>query len=155
MLMNSKTRRANRPLFLTVLMLVSALVLTAAYTREPATVTGEAAAPMQDTIRIESRLSQLEQRFYSIEVSIRSLEQQVRQSSINTGRTERDTEVSLLRAEVEALRRQLAEVECGLARLDERTLTAAAREARRRAGASANDPCRLNTSTPLRLPTRQ
>jgi hypothetical protein len=66
----------------------------------------------------------------------------------------RDPEIGLLRGEVETLQRRLVEVECGLARLDERTLTPAAREARKRAGTSVTDPCRLSADAPLRLSTR-
>jgi hypothetical protein len=153
--MNDRTRRAGLSLLLTVLWLVSVMALVAAYAREPVVTKGEAAPmPPQELTRIESRLSQLEQRFYSVEVSIRGLEQQSRLSSVTPGRAERDAEVSLLRAEVETLRRRLAEVECGLTRVDERTLSAAAREARRRTETGASDPCRLNSSAPLRLSAR-
>jgi hypothetical protein len=152
--MDSRTRGVSVSSLLTVLALVSAFMLAAAYAKEPAARAVGAAPPAQDLTRIESRLSQLEQRFYSIEVSIRGLEQQSRLSGINTGRTERDTELSLLRAEVEALRVRLAEVECGLYRVDERTLSAAAREARRKSGGMTGDPCRLNPDAPVRLPSR-
>jgi hypothetical protein len=140
-------------LFVFVLALVTAVV---AYTGKPLVGTGEAAiAPAaQDVTRIESRLSQLEQRFYSIEASIRGLEQQSRLSGITTGRTERDPEVGLLRAEVEALRQRLAEVECGMVKMDERTLTPAAKQARRKSASVAGDPCRLNADSPIRLSTR-
>jgi hypothetical protein len=105
-------------------------------------------------IRIESRLSQLEQRFYSVEASIRGLEQQSRLSGVTGGRAARDPEVALLRSEVEALRLRLAEAECGLARVDERTLSAAAKQAREKSVGGAGDPCRLNADTPVRLPSR-
>jgi hypothetical protein len=96
----------------------------------------------------------MEQRFYSIEASIRGLEQQSRLAGSTTARAERDPEVGMLRAEAESLRRRLAEIECGLVRVDERTLTPAAREARRNSTGAAVDPCRLNAGAPLRLPTR-
>jgi hypothetical protein len=150
--MNPRTRSVNSSLLLTVFALISALGVAAVCVRGPLAVTGEAAAPTQDVTRIESRLSQLEQRFYSIEVSIRGLEQQFRLSGNITGRTERDPEIALLRAEVDALRQRLAEVECGLTRVDERTLSAAAREARQKS--AAGDPCRLNANAPLRLSAR-
>ncbi|HYG12031.1 MAG TPA: hypothetical protein VD835_18935 [Pyrinomonadaceae bacterium] len=154
--MNVRTRRTAPSWWLAILVLVLVLVAAvAAYTGKPALITGEAATvPPQDVARIESRISLLEQRFYSIETSIRGLEQQSRLSSIAPGRTERDPEVGLLRAEVEALRQRLAEIECGLVRVDERTLTAAAKEARRKSGGSPGDPCRLNADAPLRLPAR-
>ncbi|MDQ3820080.1 MAG: hypothetical protein M3362_20715, partial [Acidobacteriota bacterium] len=66
----------------------------------------------------------------------------------------RDTEVTLLRAQVEMLQRRLSEIDCGLAKLDERTLSPAAREARRKTAANSTDPCRLNSDAPLRLSTR-
>jgi hypothetical protein len=94
--------------------------------------------------RIESRLSLLEQRFYSMEANIRGLEQQSRLSGVTTSRDARDPEVGLLRAEVVALRQRLAEIECALAKVDERTLTPAAREARRKSTGGTTDPCRLN-----------
>ena len=148
--MNFRTRRTASSAWPAVLLLAAA---AAAYAWKPAAGAGEAAAPPpQDLIRIESRLTQMEQRFYSIEASIRSLEQQARLSDMTAGRAARDPEVVLLRSDVEALRRRLAEVECGLSRLDERTLTAAARKARR--GAGAGDPCRLNPDAPLSLPAR-
>lgn len=131
--------------------LVFVLALAGAYLWRPASGAGEAAAPPQDLNRIESRLNQVEQRFYTIEASIRGLEQQLRLSGIAAGSGARDQEVGRLRAEVEALGRRLAEVECGLAKVDERTLAAAARQARRPA---AGDPCRHDAGAPLRLSTR-
>lgn len=151
--MENKTRRAVSTLWPAVLVLL-ALVLP--YAWRPALRTSEAAttAPPQDLIRVESRLSQLEQRFYSIETTLRGLEHQMRLPSAAAGRGASDPQVALLRAEVDALRRQLAEVECGLAKVDERTLAPAAREARRKSGPETTDPCRLDANAPLRLPTR-
>jgi hypothetical protein len=153
--MNNRTRRAEASSRPTVFILVSALAAALAYAWAPASGRGEAASPSQDTIRIESRLTQLEQRIYSIETSLRGLEQQSRLAGVNAGRTTRDPEVNLLHTELDTLRRRLAEVECGLARVDERTLSAAARAARRKAQPDAGDPCRLNPDSPLRLPTGQ
>ena len=154
--MDSRMLRPTVSCWLAILLLVSLLVVaTTADTRKSVASNGEATpSPAQDVTRIESRLSLLEQRFYSIETSIRGLEQQSRLSSSTNGRAARDPEVGLLRAEVESLRRQLAEVECGLAKVDERTLSPAAKEARRKASSGAVSPCRLNPDAPLRLPTR-
>lgn len=151
--MNYGTRRAGASSWSAVLVLVSAFAVAGTYAGVKAVDRSEAAAPSQDTIRIESRLSQLEQRIYSIETSIRGLQQQSRLADVNAGRAARDPEVGLLRSEMDTLRRQLAEVECGLARVDERTLTVAARAARRKTEAGAGDPCRLNADAPLRLST--
>ena len=140
---------------LLLLVLLAAAVVAAA-TGGTAAGTGEASAVApQDVSRIESRLSLLEQRFYSIETTLRGLEQQTRLSGVTTSGATRDPEVGLLRAEAEALRLRLAEVECALVRIDERTLGASAKEARRKSGAGgAGDPCRLNADSPLRLSTR-
>lgn len=152
--MNNGTRRAGLSSWHTVLLLASALVAGAAYAGAPVAGSGEAAPP-QDLMRVESRLTQLEQRIYSIETSIRGLEQQARLSGATAGRAARDPEVGLLRTELDTLRLRLAEVECGLTRVDERTLTAAAREARRKSeAAGAADPCRQNADAPLRLTSR-
>jgi uncharacterized protein with PIN domain len=153
--MNSITRRTTPPWWAVISVLALVLAAVAAYTGKPAMRTGEAATvPPQDVTRIESRLSLIEQRFYSIEASIRSLEQQSRVSGITTGRAAPDPEVGQLRAEVESLRQRLAEIECGLVKVDERTLTPAAREARRKYARNAGDPCRLNADSPLRLSAR-
>lgn len=108
------------------------------------------ATPPQDAIRLEQRINQLEQRFYSIESSLRNLEQQSRLAgSSQRGMSVED--VDRLRAEVQTLQRRLQEDECALARLDERTLSPAMR---RRPG-GRTDPCRANTDAPLQLPDRR
>ena len=108
------------------------------------------ATPPQDAIRLEQRINQLEQRFYSIESSIRNLEQQSRLAgSSQRGMSVED--VARLRAEVQTLQLRLQEDECALARLDERTLSPAMR---RRPG-GRTDPCRANFDAPLRIPDRQ
>ncbi|HEX8281918.1 MAG TPA: hypothetical protein VF588_00965 [Pyrinomonadaceae bacterium] len=152
--MNYGTRRmhtSRRPFVLALLAAAAAL-----YAGSPTGGAGEAAtAAPQDTMRLESRLGQLEQRLNTIESSIRGLEQQSRFSATAPRATgARDPEVGLLRAEVEALRGRLAEVECGLTKVDERTLTPAARGARRKSAAGTPDPCRLGAETPVRLTAR-
>ena len=62
-------------------------------------------------------------------------------------------EVAALRAELQTLDLRLGDDECAIAKLDERTLSAAVRSARIRSGART-EPCRLNTDTPVRLPER-
>lgn len=112
----------------------------------------------QEVMILDRRISSLEQRLYSIESSIRNLQQQVAASgrSIPTpAPAQPGPGVDLLRSEVETLRNRVRELECGLVRVDERTLSPAAREGRRRAGSQFNDPCRLNPHTPVQLSTRQ
>ena len=108
------------------------------------------ATPPQDAIRLEQRINQLEQRFYSIESSIRNLEQQSRLAG-SSQRGVSVEDVERLRAEVQTLQLRLQEDECALARLDERTLSPTMR---RRPGVRT-DPCRTNFDAPLRLPERE
>ena len=108
-------------------------------------------APQQEVIRLESRLSQLEQRFYSVETSVRTLEQQSRMGMNRAGSVTPD-DITLLRTEIQRLQARIMEDECALAKLDERTLSPTAREARQRA--AGNDPCRANFELPLRPPSR-
>jgi chromosome segregation ATPase len=107
-------------------------------------------APQQDIIRLEQRINQLEQRLFSIENNLRSVEQQSRMGSA-TLRTVNPEDFARLRLELNALQQRLAEHECALAKLDERTLSAAIRNARRKSGAGANDPCRQNFDSPVQL----
>ena len=103
----------------------------------------------QDVIRLENRMNQLEQRLYSIENNLRVFEQQLRiTSSPSRGTNQQDWEV--LRSEIQLLQNRLAEHECALAKLDERTLTPAMRTARKNSAPA--DRCRANYDTPLRLP---
>ena len=106
--------------------------------------------PQQDVIRLENRLTQVEQRLYAMETTVRTLDQQSRLSSVSS-RTVNPEEVALMRSEIQVLQRRLIEDECGLARLDERTLT----PERRRRGGATGDPCRQNYEAPLRLPDGQ
>src|SRR2546423_15066706 len=96
----------------------------------------------QDTVYLDRRISMLETRLNSIESSLRSVQQQAMSSerSISTQPT-RDPEANLLRSEVEILSSRLREVECALARIDERTLSPSARESRKRSGPQPGDPC--------------
>jgi len=104
----------------------------------------------QDPASLDRRLSLLEQRFYSIESSISRLQQYVatqRPSLPQPSTSDRD--LILMREEVQRLELRMAEVECGLIKLDERTTPAA----RRNPTAKSNDPCRLNPDQTLRLST--
>ena len=108
----------------------------------------------QDTVYLDRRISMLETRLSSIESSLRMLQQQASAPSYQTPAT-RDPETQLLQSEVAVLTGRVREVECGLVHLDERTLTSAARQARRQANAQPADPCRLNSETPVQLSTHR
>ena len=104
----------------------------------------------QDVSSLDRRISLLEQRFYSLESSISRLQQYVaaQRPPVSQPSTS-DREVSLMREEMQRLTLRLAEIECGLIKLDERTTPAARRNQTNR----ANDPCRLTPETPVRLST--
>jgi uncharacterized coiled-coil protein SlyX len=106
--------------------------------------------PTQDPGSLDRRLSMLEQRFYSMESSISRLQQYVatqRPSIPQPSTTDRD--LILMREEVQRLTLRMAEIECGLIKLDERTTPVA----RRNPTAKSNDPCRLNPDQAVRLST--
>ena len=114
--------------------------------------TSSALETTQDVASLDRRISLLEQRFYMLESSMNRLQTYVTsqrppasQSSDNN-----DRELSLLREEVQRLNLRLAEVECGLIKLDERTTT----PARRSSAPKSTDPCRQNPDVPLRLVSR-
>lgn len=82
-----------------------------------------------------------------METNIRTIEQQSRLAGMNA-RGSSPEDVARLRADIQALQVRLAEDECALARLDERTLS----PAMRRKPGGRTDPCRVNVDAPLRLP---
>jgi hypothetical protein len=139
-----------------VALLVSIGVLAVATVFKISSAAGNAPgpAPQQEVIRLESRLAQLEQRLYTIETNVRTLEQQSRLSGV-TSRAVSPEDLLRLQAEIQTLQRRIIDDECGLAKLDERTLTAAMRDARRKSGIGSGDPCRNNFESPLRLPENQ
>ena len=107
---------------------------------------------VQDPGSLDRRLSLLEQRFYSLESSISRLQQYVatqRPSIPQPSTSANDRELSLMREELQRLTLRMAEIDCGLIKLDERTTPAA----RRNPTAKSNDPCRLTPDTPVRLST--
>ena len=102
----------------------------------------------QDVIRLEHRMTQLDQRLFTIENSLRNLEQQSRMSGVGS-RGIRPEDLIQLQTELQTLQRRLSDHECALAKLDERTLSPAMRASRRKS--DPTDRCRANADTPLRL----
>ena len=94
----------------------------------------------------------LEQRFYILETSLRRVEQQTTMQRTQLP-DQQTTDLALLRIEIERLKGHIQTVECGVARLDERTLPAKLRQSARE-DSSYKDPCRLNPESPLHLPSR-
>jgi chaperonin cofactor prefoldin len=101
---------------------------------------------------LNNRVNQIERQFNMFETRINRLEQQSRfpvvtpQTSLN-----RDMEINQMRSQIESLQLQIAALECGLVKLDERTLTTNARQARRKANPNENDRCRLDPNVPLQF----
>ena len=101
---------------------------------------------------LSRRVDMLEQRLYSIESKVNQLSYQPRPSVIPSLPSTTQNDIDTLRTTVDSMRLRLGEVECGLLRLDERTLTAAQRRSNRTG--SASDRCRENFATPLLLSAR-
>jgi hypothetical protein len=95
-------------------------------------------------------MNQLEQRLNFLETSIRNLEQQSRSRGVTAPSVGQD-DLNVLRSVIQTLEQRLAYDECGLAKLDERTLS----PARKRSGADNKDPCRVNFEEPFRVPVRR
>ena len=104
-------------------------------------------AETQDPGSLDRRISMLEQRFYRLESSMTRLEQVIVSQRSTPAPSGRDQDVQLLRQEVEGLKLRLNEIECGLVKVDERTTPANARK-------DADDQCRLNPNSRVRLSTR-
>ena len=114
------------------------------------TSSASAALPAQDVMALDRRISAFEQRLYIMESHINQLEQQIQYAQRQPATsTTRDPEAERLRLEVNLLQARLAEIECGVKKLDERTLPQAVRATRK-----TTDPCRLQPNTPVELPIR-
>ena len=110
--------------------------------------------PEQDVLSLDRRISSIEQRLFSLESNITQLQQQVMASRTSpTSPNVRDPETERLRSEILLLERRIREVECGVVKLDERTLSPTARASRPTQG-QGSDPCRLRPETPLQLTSR-
>ena len=135
-----------------VFLLFALLGMTIGGHREKTSYANANDSSAQDSVYLDRRISTLEMRLSTIESSLRTLEQQAMSSQRMTqGQPNRDPEVSLLRSEVELLKGRMRELECGLVHLDERTLSVAAKEARKRTSGQSTDPCRLNPEAPVQL----
>ena len=101
---------------------------------------------------LSRRVDVLEQRLYSIESRIDRLSVASRPSMVPTLPSTTPGDIDLLRTTVEGMRLRLGEVECGLLKLDERTLPATQRRAGRTG--STSDRCRENYGTSITLSAR-
>lgn len=105
---------------------------------------------------LSRRVDQLEQRLYQIDSKIDRVEQEARRPAISSPSIigGNDAEIRALRSEIDGMRLRLGEAECGLLRVDERTLTAAAKAARKKAAAGGTENCRQNPGTAIELSAR-
>ena len=116
---------------------------------------GERTVSAQQDMMLARRLDQVEQRFFSLESRLSRLESDTRRPAVVPPiLSNNDTEVQLLRTELDGFRVRLGETECGLLRLDERTLTSQARLARKKSSSSGTENCRLNRDVPVYLSAR-
>ena len=104
---------------------------------------------------LSQRLNRIEQRFTLLESKLIQLEQQSRFPSGAQDLTGvRETELRLLRSQMETLQLRIIQAECGLLRLDERTLSGAAKANRKSSGTDDNDLCRQAPNAPLQFSAR-
>lgn len=104
---------------------------------------------------LSQRLNSIEQRFTTLESRLSQIEQQSRYTApVLESPGSRETEIRLLRSEIDALQLRVAETECGLIRLDERTLGNAARQEQRKIGAGKTDICRQTPNAAIQLSAR-
>ena len=105
---------------------------------------------------LSRRIDQLEQRFYQLESKIDRVEQESRRPAVASPSIAggNDTEIRLLRSELDSMRIRLGEAECALLRVDERTLTAAARASRKKAMVGGTENCRVNPGAAVELSAR-
>ncbi|HUE81433.1 MAG TPA: hypothetical protein VMM84_04895 [Pyrinomonadaceae bacterium] len=130
-----------------VVFVALAVIAGSAYTVAASFLSGQS----QDVMRLDRRISLIEQRFYAMESRLNRLEQQaVSQRPSSPTTAGRDGEINLIINEIGEVRRRLVEVECGVVRLDERTLANRGKPDKAR----GNHPCRLNSDEPVSIPLR-
>lgn len=110
----------------------------------------------QTDMYLSRRIDQIEQRFNYIESRLGQIESQSRMTTVvpRPFPNSNDQDVQFLRAQIDGLRLRLGEVECGLLRVDERTLSTAQRAARRRAAQGSSEKCRENSGSAVELSAR-
>jgi hypothetical protein len=116
----------------------------------------ERAASAQSDRYLESRINQIEQRFYQIESRINRVEQDsITRRSVTSPQLPdvRSQEISSIQNEIIGLRGRVGELECGVLKLDERTLSAS-RRLSTRAAQSGSDRCRQDWASPVYLTAR-
>jgi hypothetical protein len=100
---------------------------------------------------LSRRVDQVEQRFYQLESRLNRLESESMRSSVSAvpAHSQNDIEMQYLRTQTEGLRSRVGELECGVLRLDERTLPATRRMAKK-----STEPCRKDPEAVVQLSAR-
>ena len=108
----------------------------------------------QNDAFLSRRIDQVEQRFYSVESRLNRLESESSRSSILSPQTPNtnDVELQFLRTQVDGMRTRVGELECGVLRIDERTLAPGVRAAHKQS--TKLDPCRQDPSLQVQLSAR-
>ena len=112
---------------------------------------GATTAHAQTDPFLSRRVDMIEQHLYTLESRLNQVSTS-RPSTMPSLPSILQNDVDTLRTSIDGLRIRLGEVECGVLKLDERTLTAAQRRTTR-AGASS-DRCRADFGTPIMLSSR-
>ena len=121
--MNNGTSLMWRTLLLVFLV---GLVLSTIFRISSAALADNNQPAQQEVLRLESRITQIEQRLYAVENNIRNLDQQSRLGSVTSRGVGQDDLVSV-RLEIQTLQQRLAEYDCGFAKLRGRSLARCAR----------------------------
>ena len=113
----------------------------------------------QQNTMLDQRINQIEQRFYYLETRLNRLESDSRSPSLTGGSSNQmqlsqlRTEMDTMRGQLDSLRARIGDVECGLLKVDERTLSVQQRQ-RRRSALGPHDPCRAEPESPVMLASR-
>ena len=108
----------------------------------------------QTDMYLSRRVDQVEQRFYMLESRLNRLETSSNSTAISPQvRSTNDVELQFLRTQIDGLRTRVGELECGILRVDERTLSVAARSSRRRSAGNI-EPCRQDPARAVELSAR-
>jgi TolA-binding protein len=107
-------------------------------------------ASAQTDLYLSRRVDQVDQRIYSLESRLNRLEStSSRPSIVPQASNTNEVEIQFLRTQLDGLRTRIGELECGVLRLDERTLTAARKQATR-----STEPCRQDPAAVIKLSAR-
>lgn len=103
---------------------------------------------------LSRRIDQIESRFYTIESRLERVESATRPTLSPPPLIQgNDQEIRALQQQIDSLRTRIGELECGVLKLDERTLAASARSSRIR-GTQNSELCRREIGLPVQLSAR-